>query len=423
MGLVNALARDSHGNAADSLPKGVTRLADVWRRQGGAPLRIVLPDESRLELGDPARVTLRIQDRSLLPELVAPTFESLGEAYIDGRLDIEGDLLEVLPISERMVEAGGASAAQRAVQAWRRHRRVDDRSAIGHHYDVGNEFYRLWLDERMVYSCAYFRTGRESIDEAQVAKLDHICRKLRLAQGERLLDVGCGWGALVLHAARHYGVRAVGITLSQNQAELARERVAEAGLNGQVEILMMDYRDLPARFGAAAFDKVASVGMFEHVGLRNLPTYFGAVAAVLRDRGLFLNHGITASDVDSRPVGGGVSEFIERYVFPHGELPHLHLATREMSAAGFEIFDAESLRPHYARTLADWYRRLEAKSADAMRMVPARTLRTWRIYLAGCSYAFQQGWVNIYQVLASATRAPGLTELPLTRDWMYASPR
>jgi cyclopropane-fatty-acyl-phospholipid synthase len=218
MGIIGSLSRTGGGKGADALPGAVTRLADAWRQRGGPPLRIVLPDQSRLYLGDTAQVTLRIRDRTLLTELAAPTFESLGEAYIDGRLDIEGDLLEALPIGVRMVEASGTSVAQRAVQSWRRHRRGEDRSAIGHHYDVGNEFYRLWLDERMVYSCAYYRTGQESIDEAQLAKLEHICRKLRLAPGERLLDVGCGWGALVLHAARHYGVRAVGITLSESQA-------------------------------------------------------------------------------------------------------------------------------------------------------------------------------------------------------------
>ena len=420
MGVIGSLTRTEGGTGAEALPGAVRRLAEAWRQRGGAPLRIVLPDQSHLDLGDATRVTLRIRDRTLLAELAAPTFDSLGQAYIEGRLEIEGDLLEALPIGARMVEAGGTSVAQRAMQGWRRHRRGEDRSAIGHHYDVGNEFYRLWLDERMVYSCAYYRTGQESIDQAQLAKLEHICRKLRLAAGERLLDVGCGWGSLVLHAARHYGVRAVGITLSENQAQFARERVAEAGLAGQVEILLMDYRDLAAHFGANAFDKVASIGMFEHVGLRNLPDYFGALAAVLRDRGLLLNHGITASDVESRPVGGGVGEFIEQHVFPRGELPHLHLATREVAAAGFEIADVESLRPHYAQTLAQWYRRLESRNSEALQVVPARTLRTWRIYLAGCSYAFQQGWVNVYQILASVSRAPGPTGLPLTRDWMYA---
>jgi cyclopropane-fatty-acyl-phospholipid synthase len=400
--------------------RGVARLAEACLKCGGLPVRFELPDGGGVDFGAAPTVTLRIRDAGLLADLSAPTIGLLAEAFIDGRMDIEGDLLEAMPLAERLAESGGAGVAERLLGAGRRHRRTEDRAAIAHHYDVGNEFYQLWLDERMIYSCAYYRRGDESIDAAQLAKLDHICRKLRLAPGERLLDVGCGWGGLVLHAAARYRVQAVGITLSSRQAELARERVERAGLQGRVEILLLDYRDLAQRYAAGSFDKVASIGMFEHVGLRNLPDYFGVIARVLRDRGLFLNHGITSVDVDSRPVGSGVGDFIGRHVFPHGELPHLHVAAREMSAAGFEITDVESLRPHYARTLAAWYRRLEARRAEAERLVPERTLRVWRAYLAGCSWGFERGWTHIYQLLGSRQAEAGLTQLPLTRDWIYA---
>ncbi len=420
MALAEALSRPRDSALNLALKWSLARLAQTCRRAGDIPLRVVLPDQSQLELGSPTRVTLRLRDPSLIRLVARPTLGALGEAFIDNRLDLEGDLLEALPLGARLVEATGTSVALRVTQSWRRHRRVQDRSAIAHHYDVGNDFYSLWLDQRMVYSCAYYRTGDESLDIAQRDKLDYICRKLRLAPDEKFLDVGCGWGGLVIHAAQHYGVRAVGITLSRNQAELARARVKQFGLQDRVEILLLDYRDLPRQFRAGTFDKAASVGMFEHVGLRNLPSYFAAVQAVLRDRGLFLNHGITAADTGNRPVGSGVSDFISRHVFPHGELSHLHVATREMSAAGFEIVDVESLRPHYARTLAEWYRRLESRATEAARLVPESTLRTWRIYLAGCAYGFQQGWVNIYQMLGSVSRAAGPTEVPATRDWIYS---
>ncbi len=397
----------------------LAKLADEVRARGGLPLRVVLPDGSCTDFAEAPQLTLTVRDPAVLTNFAQPTLGGFGEAYVEGRIDLDGDIAQAISIASGLVDVAGVPVAERPEAVPAEHAPQSDRADISHHYDVGNGFYRLWLDERMVYSCAYFETGSEDIDSAQRAKLDHVCRKLRLAAGERFLDIGCGWGALVLHAAQHYGVSAVGITLSEQQALLARQRIAAAGLQDKVEVLLLDYRDLPQRFGEGNFDKVASIGMFEHVGLRNLPVYFGTVARMLRDRGLMLNHGITSADAASRPIGSGAGDFIGRYVFPNGELPHLSLAVREMSAAGFEVFDVESLRPHYALTLAHWSRRLEQRLQEAARQVSDRTLRVWRLYLAGCSHGFAQGWMNLHQVLGSRQVAPGSTELPLTRAWLY----
>ena len=397
----------------------LSKLAEEVRGDGGLPLRIVLPDGESADFGESPHLTLRVRNPAVVAHFGQPTLGGLAEAYVEGGIDVDGDVAEAIGIASRLVECAGASIAARPDLVPAAHPPPADRADISHHYDVGNGFYRLWLDEQMVYSCAYFETGAEDIDTAQRAKLEHVCRKLRLAPGERLLDIGCGWGALVRHAARHHGVRAVGITLSEQQVLLARERIAADGLQDRVEVHLLDYRELPQRFGEASFDKVASIGMFEHVGLRNLPVYFDTAARMLRDRGLMLNHGITSADVDSRPIGSGAGEFIGKYVFPNGELPHLSVAVREMSGAGFEVFDVESLRSHYAMTLSHWSRRLENQLQEAAGLVADRTLRIWRLYLAGCSHGFAEGWMNLYQILGSRQLAAGPTELPLTRRWMY----
>ncbi|HEX7465787.1 MAG TPA: class I SAM-dependent methyltransferase, partial [Usitatibacter sp.] len=283
-------------------------------------------------------------------------------------------------------------------------------------YDVSDEFYALWLDPRMVYSCGYFRRDDDALEAAQLQKLDHICAKLRLEPGETFLDIGCGWGALVLRAAERYGVKATGITLSENQHRLANERIRAAGLEDRCKVVLQDYRDAP---GEGVYDKIASVGMFEHVGLRNLPVYFSTVRRLLKEGGLFLNHGITTSDTRNRAMGLGAGEFIDRYVFPRGELPHLHRAVLEMSEQNLEVHDVECLRTHYAKTLELWSANYERNVDAAVAASNQRTARIWRLYLAGCAYAFEQGWVSIYQVLGSKQTKPGRTSLSLTREWMY----
>jgi cyclopropane-fatty-acyl-phospholipid synthase len=280
---------------------------------------------------------------------------------------------------------------------------------VTYHYDVSNDFYALWLDRSMVYSCAFFKSSEDGLDTAQAQKLDYLCRKLRLRPGDRVLDLGCGWGALLMHAARNYGVHAFGITLSVPQAEFARERIREAGLDDLCKIEVCDYRDLPRQ----EYDKLVSVGMFEHIGAALLPEYFRRAWSLLRPGGVFLNHGIAAS-ATFRQNG---PSFMDKYVFPDGELVPINVTLRAAEACGFEVRDAESLREHYALTLRRWVRRLEGRAPEARSIVGEITYRVWRLYMSGSAHAFANGRLNLYQVLLSKPE-DGDSQLPLTRaDW------
>ncbi len=365
----------------------------------------------------------------------------LAEAYFRGDIDFEGDFFAALGLKDHLntivlspldklqalfgalrmdalhllsTPSGNAPPSLHA-QTVKAHSKSENSDAIRFHYDVSNAFYALWLDEAMVYSCAYFEQPDMSLEQAQVAKLDHICRKLQLRYGDHLLDIGCGWGALIIHAARNYGVKALGVTLSQQQLELTRERIADAGLADRVTVALCDYRDIQ---GEATYDKVASVGMFEHVGLKNLPVYFSTVHRLLKPGGLFLNHGIT-HDVEGWSKTSS-TEIINRYVFPDGQLDTVSNIQRAMEQARFEIADLEALRPHYALTLRHWVARLEAHHEQALEYVSESTFRIWRLYMAACALEFESGEIGVYQVLASK-RVLGATALPLTRSHLYAT--
>jgi cyclopropane-fatty-acyl-phospholipid synthase len=382
---------------------------------GQLPLAVELWDGRRFAPAGNSRVTLRVPRTAALRRLARPDLAALGEAYVEGDVDVEGPIDEAFRAAEALTRTLGAALIGR-LPRFSLHSKKRDREAIRYHYDVSDAFYRLWLDRRMVYSCAYFKTGEEDIDAAQEQKLDHICRKLRLQPGDRFLDIGCGWGALMVHAAEKYDVQATGITLSENQHAAAAERVRAAGLQGRCRVLLRDYRELGEE---GAFDKIASVGMFEHVGLKNLPVYFGAIQRLLADGGIVLNHGITSVDTESREVGLGVGEFVEKYVFPHGELPHVSLVLREMAEAKLEVMDVETLRLHYAKTLAHWSRRLEANLDAARANAGEKRTRIWRLYLAGCAHGFERNWVTIHQILAVKHADPRRNPLPWTRDYMY----
>jgi cyclopropane-fatty-acyl-phospholipid synthase len=406
--------------SANWMNAGLDKAFESLTARVQAPVTIELWDGREFPLGPDPKVKMQIRKADALKHLLSPTLGTLAEAYVEGDVEVEGSMTDVIAAADQLSAGAGSGTWDRVPLSASRHSRKRDRDAIQRHYDVSNDFYRIWLDRRMVYSCAYFKTGDEDIDTAQEQKLDHICRKLQLKPGEKMLDIGCGWGGLILHAASKYGVDATGITLSKNQHAKATERIREAGLEGRCRVELVDYRDFRNdRSGEGSFDKIASIGMFEHVGLKNLPVYFGTVRRLLKERGLFLNHGITSADVESKPVGSDTGGFIHKYVFPHGELPHVSLAIREMSAEAFEVLDVESLRMHYARTLALWSGALEANLDEAAKSVDAKTLRVWRVYLMGCSYGFAQGWMNIYQILASKQSEGGAHDLPWTREYMY----
>ncbi len=377
--------------------------------------------------------------RMLLP----PSEVSIVEAFLSGDVGVTGNLesaatlgdainarlrfvstiarlarhLLALPSRDASDDVRSARAEHSVGRTGRRHDEDRDRSAIQFHYDVGNDFYALWLDERLVYSCAYWTSPSELLEDAQVAKLDLVCRKLRLRPGERLLDVGCGWGALVIHAARTYGVTAVGVTLSEAQAKLARERIAAAGLSDVCTIEIRDYRDL----GGATFDKIASVGMVEHVGVENLPRYFSALHFALEPGGLLLNHGIV-NVTASRPLRAlerverrlwRRDEFIDQYVFPDGKLGPLHAVISAAETAGLETRDVESLREHYVLTLREWLRRLEQHAAETIAIAGERVFRTWRLYMAASANGFATGRLNVVQTLLAKPDGQGRVALPL----------
>ncbi|WP_136420410.1 cyclopropane-fatty-acyl-phospholipid synthase family protein [Herbaspirillum sp. ST 5-3] len=421
-------------------------LQHVFRNYTGG-LRVQLWNGDILTIGTGQAVaTIIFRSADIFRELILHRDPlTLAEAYFSGMVDVDGDLFALfsqkehlssfkISLKERLSILAAALAIKDTCGTYidggrqvRWHRKLSshlkrkssrafNRDAIAFHYDVSNDFYRLWLDQEMVYSCAYFEADSNTLEQAQADKLHHIFRKLRLKPGERLLDVGCGWGALICWAAKHYGVSAHGITLSRQQYEYAQQKIRALGLEDRVSVEMRDYRDLPSE---PLYDKVSSVGMFEHVGLRNLPTYFRVVHRVLKPGGLFLNHGITNDREGWRKTVG--TEFIQRYVFPDGELDTVSNIQRVMEHASFEIIDVEGMRLHYALTLRHWVARLDARRQEALNHVAESTFRVWRLYMTACALQFEEGGTGIYQILA-AKRHGGPIDVPLTRSDLYLPP-
>ncbi|MGW2024254.1 class I SAM-dependent methyltransferase [Streptomyces decoyicus] len=440
------------------------RLTKLAEEVLGAPLPVRIRAWDRSESGPPGAPTLVIRNRRALRRLLFKPGElGLARAWVAGDLDIEGDLYAALDVLAGLIWERGTDAPkpQRAAvlralarpeiraaaremltlagvpvppvppaeEVRRRrgplHTLRRDKEAISHHYDVGNDFYALVLGPSMVYSCAYWGTAATagdavgSLEDAQRDKLDLICRKLGLQEGARLLDVGCGWGSMVLHAAREYGVRAVGITLSEEQATFARKRIAEAGLADRIEIRVQDYREIKDE----PFDAISSIGMAEHVGRTQYAEYAAALYSLLKPGGRLLNHQIARRPVADEETYH-VDEFIDRYVFPDGELAPLGRTVGQLEEAGFEVRDVEAIREHYALTLRRWVANLEAHWDEAARLTSVGRARVWRLYMAACALSFERNRIGVNQVLAVRTPEPGNSGMPLrARDWRAATSR
>ncbi|MBS1169737.1 MAG: cfa2 [Burkholderiaceae bacterium] len=396
--------------------KKLTNWVDGIRNQAALPLRLELWNGKQYDFSsNNPNVTIRIPGVSSLSYLLTPSLSNLGTAYVEGKIDVKGRLNDIIDLAHGLAQRtlSSDSTFGRMLRSFK-HTKKKDAEAIQYHYDVSNDFYSLWLDPNMVYSCAYFENGDEDLATAQLKKIDHILTKIRVQPGQKLLDIGCGWGALVIRAAQKFGANCVGITLSQRQFDLATERVKQAGLSDKIEIRLQDYRDVSGQF-----DRITSVGMFEHVGRNHLAAYFSKINSLLTDDGIVMNHGITSSDAEGRdtPYGGG--EFIDKYVFPHGELPHIGMVLKTMQEGGLEAHDIENLRFHYARTCALWADNFETNTAEVRKMIDDKRYRIWRVYLAGCSYAFTNDLISLYQVVC--TKA-GLHQplLPTSRRYIYS---
>lgn len=427
--------------------KSLTEVLETIARHFDLRLSVRLWNGDEIPLGsnvDPS-LFLSIAGPGVIGTLIRrPTLETLARLYAKGHVDYHGG--DLLDIHAALQPDGSSREALRQISkrflakktfpflfaktttaelkhgftddmVGRRESRRNNQDYIQFHYDVGNEFYQLFLDSEMQYSCGYFKDWNNSLAQAQQDKLDLICRKLRLAAGESMLDIGCGWGGLICYAAKQYGVQAHGITLSQQQYDFAQAKIRRLGLEHQVTVEIRDYQDLEGNY-----DKIASIGMFEHIGVANYPRYFGKIRSLLRDRGILLNHAIARSAKKSKRQARKIRperKLLLKYIFPGSELTSAGFTQDAMEHQGFEVHDVEAWREHYALTCRFWCKRLSSNEEQAIKLVGYERYRMWVAYLAGASAGFQAGSIKIYQILATKKVGKGRSGLPPTRSDLY----
>ena len=415
--LTGRLSKWFGGQVDQGLDVAFERWASARKSEGPLPLSVSLWTGKSWTFCEASavRVQIKVLSASAVPYLLTPSLSNLGEAYVEGLFDVEGSLADIVEMAHQLARRSLKPEGMfgRVVRRYG-HSQRDDKQAIAHHYDVSNAFYKLWLDPNMLYSCAYFESGEESLEQAQIKKLDHILTKIQASPNDRLLDIGCGWGALVIRAAQKFGCRCTGITLSEEQYALATERVQALGLQDRIDIRIQDYREVRGEF-----ERITSVGMFEHVGVSQLSAYFGKIRELLSDDGVAMNHGITSSDADNGQTAYGGGDFIDKYVFPHGELAHIGTVLTEMQRGGLEAFDVESLRRHYAQTLRYWADGFEANTELIRKMVGEKKYRIWRIYLLGCAQAFEHDEISLFQVICRKS-GRSAEHLPWSRRYIYS---
>ncbi len=400
--------------------KGIIEILDSIFAKSDKNFNIELWDKEVISYSDNPKFIIKFLDKDVFIQLITnPNIMSFAQAFIDKKIDIEGDIFEAIKLKDDIanIEISNKDRVNlffKTVSSHNTHTKAKDKQNISYHYDISNDFYSLFLGNTMMYSCAYFKQDNWNLDLAQQNKIEYICKKLRLKQGDKLLDIGCGWGSIIIYAAKKYNVIATGVTISKEQYKYVKHKIKQENLENKCFIELKDYRDIE---GKELYNKIVSVGMFEHIGIKNLPIYFEHIKNLLKDDGIFLNHGITVKKENKLSKHEG--EFIQKYIFPGGELKNIGYIIDVMEDIKFDIIDVECLRQHYYKTLVCWAKNLESNKQEAIKLTNEYVYRMWLLYIIGCAINFEKNCISVYQVILTKQNKKSNFIMPLTREYMY----